>query len=90
MTTQECNARDQRMIDNILAVLRVHEQLGRHANALHVAIDDGTIVLRGELPTPSLKSELIPAVRRAGVLGQVQDCVRVDGHGEQPSQLSVA
>jgi hypothetical protein len=79
MTTQECDTRDKRMIDNIQSVLSVHERLRQYAAALQVSIENATIVLRGELPTIDLKAELIPAVRRAGVLSQVCDCVKVAG-----------
>ena len=79
MTIQECNTRDKRMIDNIQSVLRVHEQLRQYAAALQVSIENATIVLRGELPSVALKSQLVPAVRRAGVLDRVCNDVRVAG-----------
>jgi hypothetical protein len=79
MTTQECESRDKRMIEKIQSVLGVHNQLRQYAAALQVSIENATIVLRGELPSPSLKAELIPAVRQAGVLSQVCNCVRVAG-----------
>lgn len=77
MTTQECNSRDMRMIHNIQAVLGVHDQLRRYAATLQVSIENATIVLRGELPSIALKSALVPAVRQAGVLSQVCNCVEV-------------
>ena len=77
MTTNECDSRDKRMIDNIRTVLGVHRQLRQYAAAVQVTIENATIVLRGELPSPALKAELVPAVRQAGVLSQVCNCVRV-------------
>jgi hypothetical protein len=65
------------MIDRIESVFRVHEQLCAHAASLQVTIENARIVVRGELPSVDLKAELIPAVRRAGVLRQVWDCVDV-------------
>jgi hypothetical protein len=79
MTTAECNSRDRRMVHNIQSVLGVHEQLRQYAAMVQVTIENGTIVLRGELPTPNLVAELVPAVRRAGVLGRVCNCVQVAG-----------
>ncbi len=77
MTTQECDTRDKRTIENIESMLRVHKQLGEHADSLEVSIEDAAIVVRGELPSDRLKSELIPAVRQAGVLDKVCNCVQV-------------
>jgi hypothetical protein len=65
------------MINNIQAMFRVHEQLRQYATALQVSIENATIVLRGTVPSVDLKAELVPAVRRAGVLGQVSNCVDV-------------
>lgn len=79
MTTAECNSRDRRLVHNIQSVFRVHEQLRQHAAALQISIENATVVLRGELPTPALVNELIPAVRRAGVLGRVSNHVQVVG-----------
>lgn len=77
MTTKECDSRDKRTIRNIESVLGVHDHLRQYATALQVTIENATIVLRGELPSGALKAELIPAVRQAGVLCQVCNCVRV-------------
>ena len=79
MTAKECDTRDARVIDSIQSVLRVHKQLCRYTTALQVSIENATIVLRGELPTFALRAELIPAVRQAGVLSQVSNCVQVAG-----------
>lgn len=77
MTTAECNSRDRRMVRNIQSVLRVHDQLRQHAAKLQVSIENATIVLSGELPEPALVAELVPAVRRAGVLARVCNRVQV-------------
>ena len=77
MTTKEHECQKSRMIGNIQAMFRVHEQLRQYAAAVQVSIEDATIVLRGEVPSVVLKAELVPAVRRAGVLSQVSNLVQV-------------
>ncbi len=77
MTTKEHDCQNRRMINNIQAMFGVHEQLRQYAAALQVTIENATIVLRGTVPSADLKAELVPAVRRAGVLSQVSNCVDV-------------
>ena len=77
MTTKEHERRNRRMIDSIQAMFQVHEQLRQYAAALQVSIENATIVLRGEVPSVDLRAELVPAVRQAGVLSQVSNCVEV-------------
>ena len=77
MTKQEHEFQNRRIINNIQAMFGVHEQLQQYAAALQVSIENATIVLRGEVPSVDLKAELVPAVRRAGVLSQVSNCVQV-------------
>ncbi len=77
MTKQEHEFQNRRIINNIQAMFGVHEQLRQYAAALQVSIENATIVLRGEVPSVDLKAELVPAVRRAGVLSQVSNCVEV-------------
>ncbi len=79
MTIQECDSRDKRFLSNIQTMLNVHDQLCNHAKRLRVTIENTAVVIRGELPTAALKSELVPAIRRAGVLSRVCDYVRVPG-----------
>ena len=79
MTVQEKISRDNRMISNIQAVLRVHNQLRQYAAAVQVSIEKSAIVLRGHLPSLALKQALIPAIRQAGVLAKVSNEVRVEG-----------
>ncbi len=77
MTTQECNSRDRRMVDKIRLVMQVNPLLQQYSTALQVSIENASVVLRGELPSPDLKAQLVPAVRQAGVLYRVTDCVRI-------------
>ena len=77
MTSQECESREQRLIESIAAVLSVHETLQPYSKDLSVSIEDSTIIIRGRLPSTQLRSQLIPAVRKAGVLEQVVTEVEV-------------
>ena len=77
MTTKEHECQNRRILENIQAMFQVHEQLRQYAAALQVSIENATIVLRGEVPSPDLKAELVPAVRRAGVLSRVCNFVHV-------------
>lgn len=77
MTTQECCSRDRRLVDNIRFVMQVNPLLQQYATTLQVSIENASVVLRGELPSPDLKAQLVPAVRQAGVLYRVTDCVRI-------------
>ena len=77
MTTQESNSRDRRMVDNIRFVFHVNPLLQQYATALQISIENSAVVLRGELPSPDLKAQLVPSIRQAGVLYRVTDCVRI-------------
>ena len=77
MTTKECESRDRRIVDNIQLMFRLSQDLQAYATRIDVSIENATVVLRGELPSGALKAELVPAVRRAGVLCQINNCVRV-------------
>ena len=77
MTTQECDARDRRIVEKIRTVLHANSTLGQHASFIEVSIEHSAIVIRGSLPTDEMKAELLPANRRAGVLSQVNNCVLV-------------
>ena len=79
MTTQEIQRRDHRIIASIESVFRVHRQLCHYAETIQVSVENAVVILSGELPSADLKQELIPAVRRAGVLSQVCDNVEVTG-----------
>ena len=54
----------------------VHAKLSQVAESLHVSVENAVIVISGELPR-ELKDEVVPAIRQAGVLGQVSDRIRV-------------
>ena len=58
-------------------MLSVDERLREYATEVQISIENAVIVLRGNLPSPDLKHALVPAVRQAGVLGQVNNCVSV-------------
>lgn len=77
MTIQERNSRDQRTIHSIQTVFSASERLRQYAASIRITIENATVVLWGELPSVDLKSELVPAVRRAGVLSQICDRVAV-------------
>lgn len=77
MTTQECDSRDRRIVEKIRTVLQANPTLGQHASLIEVSIEHSAIVVRGNLPTDGMKAELVPAIRRAGVLSQVNNCVLV-------------
>lgn len=71
------NQREARAIDRIRAVLSVHDSLSNHANGLEFAIENSVVIVRGTLPTEVLRDQVIPAIRRAGVLARVNDCIQV-------------
>lgn len=77
MSPQESITRSTRTISNIESVLRAHDQLQQYATALQISMENAVIVLRGELPSASLKAELVPVVRQAGVLCKINDCVEI-------------
>ena len=77
MTTQECDSRDRRIVEKIRTVFRANPTLGQHASLIEASIEHSAIVVRGNLPTDGMKAELVPAIRRAGVLSQVNNCVLV-------------
>jgi hypothetical protein len=79
MTTKESHSRNLQTVAKVEAVLQVHQQLRQYAEGLHVSIENAAVVVRGELPSADLKLQLVPAVRQAGVLCQVNDCVQVAG-----------
>ena len=75
LTKQRPSQRETWTIDRIQSMLAV--RLGQYAAMIQVSIENTVIVLRGELPSIALKQQLVPAIRQAGVLGQVSDCVRI-------------
>ncbi len=77
MTTQECDSRDRRIVENIRTMLQANPMLRQYASLLEVSIEHSAIVVRGNLPTDAINAELIPVIRQAGVLSQVNNCVLV-------------
>ena len=78
IASQNPSPRDTNLLQRIDAVLCAHHTLAPHRPAVRVSIEDARIVLRGNLPSAALKQELVPAIRLAGVLGQVCNCVEVN------------
>ena len=78
MTTKESQSRDRRTVQCIESMFRVHQLLCKYAAELKVTVEGAVIVSRGKLPSADLKNELVPAVRRAGILGRVCDDVAVE------------
>ena len=77
MTTQECNTRDRRIVENIRTMLQTSPTLREHAPLLEVSIEHSAIVVRGNLPSAAMKAELVTVIRQAGVLSQINNCVLV-------------
>lgn len=77
MTTQECDSRDRRIVENIRTLLQATPMLKQHAALLEISIEQSAVVIRGNLPTDAMKAELVPIIRRAGVLSQVNNRVLV-------------
>ena len=73
--TQQANRQETRIITQIESMLGI--RLGHYASAIQVSVENTVIVLRGELPSADLRQELVPAIRQAGVLSQVSNCVQV-------------
>lgn len=78
MTANESQSRDLRTIECIQTMFQVNRCLCDYVSMVQVTIEGAVIVLRGRLPSGDLKAELLPAIRRAGFLGQVLDCVEVE------------
>ncbi len=76
-STRLADARAARMIQRIDAVLCAHHDLSHHRPDLQISLEGSRIVLRGQLPSAALKQALVPAIRQAGVLGQVCNCVEI-------------
>ncbi len=77
MTAKEIQSRDRRMIRSITLVIHAHSQLQHYAAALQITIENATVLLRGNLPSDSLKASLVGVVRTAGVLNRIDNCVHV-------------
>ncbi|TWT98431.1 hypothetical protein [Stieleria varia] len=77
MTIQQASTREANLILRIQSVLEAHAQLSPYHLGLDVTMEGPRVVLRGVLPSAALKQALVPAIRQAGVLGQVCNCVEV-------------
>ena len=69
--------RDRRIVENIRTLLQATSMLKQHASLLEISIEQSAVVIRGNLPTDAMKAELVPIIRRAGVLSQVNNRVLV-------------
>lgn len=78
MTSKESQSRDSRTIQCIQSVFHAHSRLCGYVSSLQLSFDNAAIVLKGQLPSSDLKDDLIPAIRQAGFLGRVCDCVEVE------------
>ena len=76
-TTQNTDSRGVHMIRRIDTVLCAHHDLCNHRADLEISMEGSRIVLRGHLPSVALKQALLPAIRQAGVLSQVCNCVEI-------------
>ena len=70
-------SRERLLVERIRSMLSVHEHLREYATRVQITVENTVIVLRGDLPSTDLKQALVPAIRQAGVLGQVSNCVNV-------------
>ncbi|MCM2370894.1 BON domain-containing protein [Aporhodopirellula aestuarii] len=76
-TSNENSSRAGRTLKRIQSMLRVHERLGAYAARLQIKVENTAVILSGTLPNQELRSELVPTIRRAGVLWQVKNRVDV-------------
>lgn len=76
-TTKLADSRSARTIQRIDSVLCAHHDLCDHRVDLQISLEGSRIVLRGHLPSVALKQALVPAIRQAGVLGQICNCVEI-------------
>jgi hypothetical protein len=76
-TTQILESRGACIIRRIDSVLGTHQELSQYRVDLDISMEGSRIVLRGHLPTVALKQALVPAIRQAGVLSQICNCVEI-------------
>ena len=77
MTTEENALRNQQTLRRIESTLRVDHGLSEHADHLSVALTQSGVVIDGQLPSQHLRGRIVPMIRRAGVLAQVENRVAV-------------
>ncbi len=68
---------EEQVIRRIDSVLSVHETLSHYSESMTVTVEGSRIVVRGCLPSVALKQAIVPAIRQAGVLEQVCNCVEI-------------
>lgn len=71
MTVIECEKRDRRTREKIKTIFLSDASLREHLELIEIEIENSRIVLSGELPERHLVQQLVPAIRRAGVLSQI-------------------
>ena len=71
------NGPEAQLIERIRSVFIGNQQINHYAESLEVSVEKTSIVLSGHLPTADLKQQLVPAIRRAGILWQVCNLVQV-------------
>lgn len=77
MTNLEAEIRDQRTLEKIATIFGFHHRIRPYQGVLKIVIEDSRITILGELPDEKLIDELVPAIRQAGVLSQIDNRVRV-------------
>ena len=77
MTAQECQSRDSRTVQRISTLLRIDPEISKQAGDLTVRVVESRIIVEGTVDTPSNRDRILPLIRQAGVLAQVQNDVRV-------------
>ena len=70
---------EAKLISRIRSVFQENVQINDHADSVQVTVENTAIILSGNLPSADLKRQLIPAIRRAGILWQVCNLVHVPG-----------
>ncbi len=64
-------------LERIQMMIQSDQRLKEYHDSLYISFEDGAIILRGQLPSDELRGELIPAIRRAGILNRVCNEVHV-------------
>ena len=77
MEQLEAMRREHQVLRNIRAMLNVHHRLSDFAERLQISIERQAVVLRGNVPTDSVKQAIVPAIRQTGVMWQVWNRVEV-------------
>ena len=73
MTAQESLSRDRRMVQRIHSLMQADPRIGD----LTVRIVQSRVIVEGTVADADDRDRILPLVRRAGVMAQVQNDVRV-------------